>query len=156
MLSRCLDVCRRMSVNPSLVSTIRKWKQANIPRRLERREEEERKNTGSYNYSCRDNIGKLHFASVQAATAFASTFPHIFGTDPKKSNQVHCLIPCAIDQDPYFRLCRDVAVRLKYPKPALIHAQFFPALQGPGSKMSASVDTSAIFMTDTAKIMYVY
>jgi tryptophanyl-tRNA synthetase len=60
------------------------------------------------------------------------------------------LIPCAIDQDPYFRLCRDVAQRLKYQKPSLIHSQFFPALGGPGSKMSASINSSAIFMSDTA------
>lgn len=33
----------------------------------------------------------------------------------------------------------------------MIHAKFFPALQGPQTKMSASIDTSAIFMTDTAK-----
>jgi tryptophanyl-tRNA synthetase len=59
------------------------------------------------------------------------------------------LIPCAIDQDPYFRVTRDVAARLNFAKPALIHARFLDALQGPGSKMSASVDTSAIFMYDT-------
>ena len=46
-------------------------------------------------------------------------------------------------------MTRDVAVRLKYPKPSLIHSIFLPALQGPGSKMSASVDTSAIFMNDS-------
>jgi tryptophanyl-tRNA synthetase len=37
---------------------------------------------------------------------------------------------------------------MKYKKPSLIHAVFLPALQGPGSKMSASVETSAIFMND--------
>ena len=42
---------------------------------------------------------------------------------------IPCLIPCAIDQDPYFRLTRDVAQKLKYPKPYLIHSKFFPALQ---------------------------
>jgi tryptophanyl-tRNA synthetase len=62
---------------------------------------------------------------------------------------VPCLIPCAIDQDPYFRLTRDVAGRLKYPKPTLLHAKFFPALQGPQTKMSASDANSSIFMTDT-------
>lgn len=62
---------------------------------------------------------------------------------------IPCLIPCAIDQDPYFRLTRDVAVKLKYPKPALLHAKFFPALQGPQSKMSASDPNSSIYMTDT-------
>jgi tryptophanyl-tRNA synthetase len=58
------------------------------------------------------------------------------------------LIPCAIDQDPYFRLTRDIAVKLKYPKPTLIHSKFFPALQGPQTKMSASDPNSSIFMTD--------
>ena len=94
-----------------------------------------------------DNIGKSHFVAVQAAPAFSSSFPQIFGS----RTDVPCLIPCAIDQDPYFRLTRDVSTRLKTPKPALIHSVFFPALQGPGTKMSASIDSSAIFMNDTPK-----
>lgn len=36
-----------------------------------------------------------------------STFPHIF--DLTKKNQPMCLIPCGIDQDPYFRMTRDIA-----------------------------------------------
>ncbi|KAL5612796.1 hypothetical protein BROUX41_004120 [Berkeleyomyces rouxiae] len=97
------------------------------------------------------NIGKVHFGSIQGATSFASSFPHIFGDDESKSNSIPCLIPCAIDQDPYFRVTRDVAARLHYSKPALIHMRFLDALQGPGSKMSASDDTSAIFLTDSPK-----
>ncbi|KAI1468594.1 tryptophanyl-tRNA synthetase [Daldinia caldariorum] len=97
------------------------------------------------------NIGKIHFTSIQGATAFATTFPHIFGDDEKKVASIPCLIPCAIDQDPYFRLTRDCAARLKYAKPSLIHSRFLDALQGPGSKMSASIDSSAIFMKDTPK-----
>lgn len=46
-------------------------------------------------------------------------------------------------------MTRDVAARLHIAKPSLIHARFLDALQGPGSKMSASVDSSAIFMKDT-------
>jgi tryptophanyl-tRNA synthetase len=45
-------------------------------------------------------------------------------------------------------MTRDVAARLHFAKPGLIHARFLDALQGPGSKMSASVDSSAIFMKD--------
>ncbi|KUJ11817.1 tryptophanyl-tRNA synthetase-like protein [Mollisia scopiformis] len=93
-------------------------------------------------------IGKIHFGAVQGATSFASSFPHIFGTDESKTNLIPAIIPCAIDQDPYFRMTRDVAARLHFAKPALIHARFLDALQGPGSKMSASVDSSAIFMKD--------
>ena len=48
-------------------------------------------------------------------------------------------------------MTRDVSPRLNFPKPALIHSCFFPALQGPQSKMAASVNNSAIFLTDSPK-----
>lgn len=60
-------------------------------------------------------------------------------------------MPCAIDQDPYFRMTRDVAARLKLPKPALLHATFLPALQGAQNKMSASDPNASIFLNDTPK-----
>ncbi|KAL7749459.1 tryptophan--tRNA ligase [Sorochytrium milnesiophthora] len=101
----------------------------------------------TFGFSDDQSVGKLHFVCVQAAPSFSNTFPHIFG----RRSDIRCLIPCAIDQDPYFRLTRDVAHKLKYPKPALIHAKFFPALQGPQSKMSGSDSTSAIFLSDTPK-----
>lgn len=101
--------------------------------------------------NCRSNIGKIAFAATQGSTAFASSFPHIFGEDESVTTKIPALIPCAIDQDPYFRLCRDVAARLHFAKPCLLHARFLDGLQGPGTKMSASVDASAIFMTDTDK-----
>lgn len=97
-----------------------------------------------------DNIGKIHFASIQGSAAFAASYPHIFGSSLAQTSKIPVLIPMAIDQDPYFRLTRDVATRLKYPKPSCIHSIFLPALQGPGSKMSASVESSAIFMGDSA------
>lgn len=93
-----------------------------------------------------DCIGKIHFASIQISTSFSTSFPTIFG---EKHTPIPCLIPCAIDQDPYFRVSRDVAVKLKYPKPSLIHSKFFPALQGATSKMSASNATSTIYLSDT-------
>jgi len=98
----------------------------------------------TFGFNESDNIGKVHFAAIQAAPSFSNSFPHIFGA----TSSIPCLIPCAIDQDPYFRLTRDVAVKLKYPKPALIHSMFFPALQGPQTKMSASDPNSSIYMTD--------
>ena len=104
---------------------------------------------GAFGFSMSDNVGKWGFPPVQAAPSFACAFPHIF--DAKQQKDTSCLIPCAIDQDPYFRVTRDIAPRLKYRKPALIHSSFFPALQGPKTKMSASIDSSAIFLTDTAK-----
>ncbi|KAG6891323.1 tryptophan--tRNA ligase [Termitomyces sp. T32_za158] len=99
----------------------------------------------TFGFSESDNIGKIHFAAIQAAPSFSNSFPQIFGN----ATSSPCLIPCAIDQDPYFRLTRDVAQKLKYQKPTLLHAKFFPALQGPQTKMSASDPNSSIYMSDT-------
>jgi len=92
-------------------------------------------------------IGKIAFPAIQAAPSFSSSFPFIFG----ENKTVPCLIPCAIDQDPYFRMTRDVAHRVGGLKPALLHSSFFPALQGAKTKMSASDANSSIFLTDTMK-----
>jgi tryptophanyl-tRNA synthetase len=100
-----------------------------------------------FGFTDTDNMGKHAFAAIQAAPSFSSSFPHIFGSDER----VPCLIPCAIDQDPYFRLTRDVAPKLGFVKPALVHSKFFPALQGFDTKMSASDINSAIYVTDTPK-----
>ncbi|GAB4835445.1 hypothetical protein Ancab_000352 [Ancistrocladus abbreviatus] len=102
---------------------------------------------GIFGFSMDDNIGKIAFPPVQAAPSFPSSFPHLFSG----KNKLRCLIPCAIDQDPYFRMTRDVAPRLDYEKPALIESSFFPALQGENGKMSASDPNSAIYVTDSAK-----
>uniref|UniRef100_A0A7E4VZY3 Tryptophan--tRNA ligase, cytoplasmic n=2 Tax=Panagrellus redivivus TaxID=6233 RepID=A0A7E4VZY3_PANRE len=92
-----------------------------------------------------DSMGKSAFPAIEAAPCFATSFPHIFGN---KKN-IPCLIPCAIDQDPYFRMTRDAAPRLKYEKPALIYSTFLPALQGAQSKMAGSDQNSCIFLNDT-------
>lgn len=99
------------------------------------------------------------FPALQCVAAFATSYPHIWGDDPdsdfrqKKTAAIPCLIPCAIDQDPYFRLVRDNSLRMRNPspKPALLHSKFLTALQGAGGKMSASNPNSAIFMSDKPK-----
>lgn len=96
------------------------------------------------------NVGQFNFPAVQAAPSFSSSFPHLFGAD----SNLPCLIPCAIDQDPYFRLTREVAPKLGYRKPALLHSKFFPALQGAQEKMSASSAISAIYLTDTPQMIH--
>lgn len=96
-----------------------------------------------------NNILEFAFPATQSATSFATSFPFIFGSDSKKITKIPCLIACAIDQDPYFRQCRDNAPRLKLLKPAVIHAVFLPSLRGSNSKMSASDLDSSIFLNDT-------
>jgi len=99
----------------------------------------------AFGFDVLDNVGKYAYPAIQAAPSFSSSFPHIFG----KGSNYHCLIPCAIDQDPFFRMTRDIAPRLGFHKPAVIHSKFFPALQGHHTKMSASDPNSAIFITDS-------
>jgi len=101
---------------------------------------------GIFGFEGTQNIGQIGFPAIQAAPSFSSSFPAIFGD----RTDIPCLIPCAIDQDPYFRMTRDVAPRLNYLKPALLHSKFFPSLSGPNTKMSSSVGT-AVFLTDTPK-----
>lgn len=94
-----------------------------------------------------DNIGKFSWSAIQAVPSFSSSFPHMF---PPNSDY-YCLIPCAIDQDVYFRMTRDIAPRINYKKPAVIHSSFLPAMGGPSSKMSSSTgQEKTIFLTDTA------
>ncbi|CAH8386138.1 unnamed protein product [Eruca vesicaria subsp. sativa] len=96
-------------------------------------------------YYASNNVFSIH---LQAVPSFPSSFPDLF---PGIMDKLRCLIPCAIDQDPYFRMTRDVAPRLGYRKPALIESKFFPALRGKNGKMSASDANSAIYLNDSAK-----
>eukprot|EP00042_Codosiga_hollandica_P052977 m.681672 g.681672 ORF g.681672 m.681672 type:complete len:551 (+) comp58600_c1_seq4:211-1863(+) len=95
-----------------------------------------------------DNIGKIAFAAIQAAPSFPTSFPFLL----KPSDA--CLIPCAIDQDAYFRVTRDVAPRLHYQKPSLLFSKFFPAMTGAQSKMSSSVAADkTVFLTDAPDVI---
>lgn len=91
-----------------------------------------------------DNIGKYAYSAIQAAPSFASSFPTLFSNP-----NISCLIPCGIDQDGFFRMTRDVAPRLGYQKPAIIHSKFLPGLKGINSKMSSSNPETCILLTDT-------
>ena len=62
-----------------------------------------------------------------------------------------CLIPCAIDQTPYFLIQRDIAKKLGYKKNSTILSKFLPPLTGHMGKMSASNESKAILLKDDAK-----
>lgn len=96
------------------------------------------------------NVGQLDWPFYQSAAAFSKSFPHIFGT-----RQAHCLVAYAIDQDPYFRMARDLAAKMNLIKPYSIMCQFIPPLTGVEGKMSSSVGTDAtIFLTDDEKTIH--
>jgi tryptophanyl-tRNA synthetase len=86
------------------------------------------------------NVGRIFFTSMQSVPAFLPSVT--------KGKNIPCLIPHAIDQDPHFRVSRDILPKLGFYKPAAIHNMFLPSLKGPESKMSASDPDSAIFTTD--------
>jgi len=88
-----------------------------------------------------DNIGKIFFTSVQAVPAF---LPSVI-----KKKKLPCIIPHAVDQDPHFRLTRDILPKLGYYKPASIQCTFLPPLTGSKGKSSSSFYNSAILSTDT-------
>ena len=102
---------------------------------------------GIFGLTGSENCGKVAFPAIQAAPCMASCFPHIFPANSKAMS----FIPMGIDQDPYFRMTRDVAFKLRFPKPVCLYSKFFPALQGFKSKMSSSDELSAIFLNDTPK-----
>ncbi|HDP97468.1 MAG TPA: tryptophan--tRNA ligase [Euryarchaeota archaeon] len=88
------------------------------------------------------NIGSIFFTSVQAAPAFLESY--------YQGKNVPCLIPCGIDQDPHFRITRDIAEGIGYYKPALIHAKLMPSLSG-SDKMSSSKEDTTIWTNDSPK-----
>lgn len=97
----------------------------------------------SFGFDESANIGQIFYTSMQAVPAF---LPSVL-----KNKKIPCLIPHAIDQDPHFRLTRDILPKLGYYKPASIQCSFLPPLTGANGKMSSSKDDTAIYTTDTPK-----
>jgi tryptophanyl-tRNA synthetase len=80
------------------------------------------------------NIGLIFYPALQVVPTFFE--------------KRRCLIPAAIDQDPYWRIQRDLAESLGYYKTAAIHSKFMPPLTGLEGKMSTSRPETAIFLHD--------
>jgi len=90
------------------------------------------------------NIGWIFWPAIQAVPCFLHA--------KLTGENVPALIPAAIDQDPYWRITRDIAPKLGYYKPAQIHCRFLPGL-GPGGKMSASEPETSIFTIDSPEVV---
>jgi len=98
----------------------------------------------AFGFEDNTNIGWIFWPAIQAVPCFIH----------KKltGENVPALIPAAIDQDPYWRVTRDIAQKLGYYKPAQIHCRFLPGL-GPGGKMSASEPETSIFTMDSPELV---
>ncbi|MEM4574494.1 MAG: tryptophan--tRNA ligase [Candidatus Caldarchaeum sp.] len=90
-----------------------------------------------FGFNEQTNIGMAFFPAIQIV--------------PTMFERKRCLIPAAIDQDPYWRIQRDIAESLGFYKSAAIHSRFLMPLTGPSGKMSASQPESAVFLTDDDK-----
>ena len=95
----------------------------------------------SFGLNERSNIGSIFYTSMQAVPAF---LPSVI-----KNKRIPCLIPHAIDQDPHFRLTRDILPKLGHYKPGSIQCSFLPPLQGAKSKMSSSSEITAVYTSDS-------
>ncbi len=91
-----------------------------------------------FGFTNETNIGSIFYPAYQVVPTFF-----------EKNRR--CLIPNAIDQDPYWRIQRDLAESLGFKKTAVIHSKFLPPLTGVEGKMSASVADTAIWLTDDEK-----
>jgi tryptophanyl-tRNA synthetase len=92
-----------------------------------------------FGFSNETNIGMIFYTALQSAPCFLEDKP--------------VLIPLGVDQDPHFRLTRDIAQKIGKQKPALIHNIMIPSLHGPGGKMSASDDNGTVYTTDSPEIV---
>lgn len=92
-----------------------------------------------FGFKNENNIGQIFYTALQSAPCFLEKKP--------------CLIPLAIDQDPHFRITRDVAPKLGWYKPSILHCVFLPSLLGPKGKMSASIKEGTIYTTDSAEVV---
>ncbi|MEM3713006.1 MAG: tryptophan--tRNA ligase [Thermoproteota archaeon] len=90
-----------------------------------------------FGFDAQTNIGMIFYPAFQIAVTFFE--------------KRRCLIPAAIDQDPYWRVQRDIAESFGYYKTAAIHSKFLPPLTGPTGKMSASQPESAIYLNEDEK-----
>ncbi|MBI1973790.1 tryptophan--tRNA ligase [Candidatus Micrarchaeota archaeon] len=97
-----------------------------------------------FGFTNETNVGLPFFTALQAAPCFLPSVLH--------KRNIPCLIPAAIDQDPYWRIARDVAPKLGFHKPAAIHCKFISGL-GKGGKMSSSEPETTIFMDDSPTVI---
>lgn len=91
-----------------------------------------------YSYTNDQNIGLHFYPAIQSAHI---VLPHEFGIR-------NTIVPIGPDEDAHLRVCRDVAGKFGYGKPAVLHSKFLPGLDG--QKMSKSKG-NAVYLLDGEK-----
>ena len=103
-------------------------------------------NIFGFNKNNKATIAWYDWPIYQCLPAYYQAFPKIF------NKPAYCLVPYAIDQDPYFRLARDLAVDMNFIKPCSIMSKFLPPLIGFDGKMSSSIGKDSTIFLDDDKI----
>ena len=85
----------------------------------------------------------------EGSTSIGMNFWPAIQNIPTFFENKRCVIPAAIDQDPYWRIQRDIAEKFGHRKTAAIHSKFIPALTGPEGKMSSSKPETAVMLDDS-------
>jgi tryptophanyl-tRNA synthetase len=93
-----------------------------------------------FGFQTSTNIGLVFYTALQTVPCFYPSW--------RTGESVPCLIPCGIDQDPHFRITRDIAESLGYPKPALVHSQILPGLLGGKMSTSGPEKENALYLND--------
>jgi tryptophanyl-tRNA synthetase len=88
----------------------------------------------------KDNVGEYFYVFVQMMPCFI-----------EKDKQ--CIIIAGKDQDPFFRLARDLAKRIGCPSPIIIYTKNVPGLDGSEKMSSSIVASNPIFMSDSEIII---
>ena len=92
-------------------------------------------NTLNNSFGTKSNIGEMFYPIIQMVPCF------LFSKQ--------CIVIAGEDQDPFFRLARDVARKLKLLPPIILYTINVPGLNG-SQKMSTSIpESKPIFLTDT-------
>ncbi|MBI2673131.1 tryptophan--tRNA ligase [Candidatus Woesearchaeota archaeon] len=109
---------------------------------------------GLYTIACRI-AKKVNISTAKAVFGFNNEsnigimFYPIMQNVPTFFEKKRGLIPSAIDQDPYWRIQRDIAEGMGYFKTAAVHCRFLPPLTGIEGKMSTSESDTAIYLHDS-------
>ncbi|HEV2166823.1 MAG TPA: tryptophan--tRNA ligase [Thermoplasmata archaeon] len=90
------------------------------------------------------NIGLIFYTALQTVPCFYPSWA--------SGRSVPCLIPCGIDQDPHFRVTRDIAEGLGYPKPSILHSEMSIGLKGTQAiSTTGAPEENAVFLNDPPK-----